>query len=337
LQIGVTKQDSLTFSDTGLIEGKVYTYRINSFNKLGNSPGYSNELEITPQGLLTNAEKSIIERVITLDSYFNILMSYDYSKKSIYDYSETPSFQWYGQSGSTSYYYFPDDNAGGNDEPHYQILEDYGTGWKDSVGNIKSGTRETEVIGFNGPTRYRLYNEIIRNSELIINNLHIKDSTYQSHPLFRPDAETKGYMVYSNVTISWPDGFVVQRIFNGSSIVGNYFRDAAWSIGDGFTGDVTIAFSDGMKILEKSPIDPTVINGDPKTEILYFNRACFNKSKLPLPSMGIQNVSTTGVGPITINYGNIEDCDGDITITKDGKSVKMTVSISDPFFKLTYK
>lgn len=49
--IGTTKADVTTYIDTNATNGNIYTYRVYSYNSLGNSPIYSNEITIASYGL----------------------------------------------------------------------------------------------------------------------------------------------------------------------------------------------------------------------------------------------------------------------------------------------
>lgn len=51
--IGTVNQDVLTFSDSGLAPNTIYTYRVYSYNSVGVSPTYSNELVLTTDPSIT--------------------------------------------------------------------------------------------------------------------------------------------------------------------------------------------------------------------------------------------------------------------------------------------
>lgn len=51
--VGTVNADVLTFSDSGLIPSTIYTYRLYSYNAVGNSLNYSNELTLTTNAVIT--------------------------------------------------------------------------------------------------------------------------------------------------------------------------------------------------------------------------------------------------------------------------------------------
>ena len=53
--VGTVNSDVLTFSDTGLTPGTTYIFRVYSYNSVGDSPTYSNEVTVTTTAIITLA------------------------------------------------------------------------------------------------------------------------------------------------------------------------------------------------------------------------------------------------------------------------------------------
>jgi hypothetical protein len=53
--VGTVNFDVLSFSDTGLTPGTTYIYRVYSYNSVGDSPTYSNEVTVTTTAIITLA------------------------------------------------------------------------------------------------------------------------------------------------------------------------------------------------------------------------------------------------------------------------------------------